>query len=1279
MTAFFSKNKRRSLLVAAVALLLCVCLCFVTACDDSTSNVTTVKTDTNDIANGDFEYYTDDDRLELIISPDSWTRSNGQDTNGNSASASTLTSGIVDVDEDLWTDLTTEKDGSWTQNSGESIKRWMRRVEKLWDDMSTYDRLHFYEALEDAIDEHNYAEDDDMDISDFDLYSDYAYEITAEDIPDCENPGTHPGAEADETGVLMIHNYRSDGYGTAQRYTSSTTVTLDPGTSAKVSVWVKTADLTYGGGTDVDGNRGAYIGVTHTVGGRTLDQMQITNIVSDEWVQYTVYIKACTFASSTFTIELGLGQGSSDDSFYYVEGYAFFDDVELDIISNGDYDAATQNAEGEYEVPYCDMRSYRDEKIFRTDTTYADDDTFALDLNVMPTMADDDFNITDITDGTAITDGYSATVAFGLTTTRQNQVDWTTDNYTGLGISREGDLTGLYSWEELDTARASNEYLEAVWEDDFSESESEYPFGKDQDIIFLLSAHGAAYTAKMDATGDLFTLGEDEYMMISFWMKTSDTSGFTGGTITLYDESTANTLGPYNTTSISTIDLDEEEDIYYGWVQCFFFVSNETHSEKSFRLEFSYGPTTITGTTKASYSEGYAAYTGFEFYTLTAEEYSDYAGSASQSTSVSLVGYDADGDGFDSVSTTDEETIETTLANPSDYTGVSGGSARTGGAADGSVVDESTNSNANAGLLNKNYVGSYSANADATAENGWLTNLLEAYGIAAGTEWSATTALENLTWWNDIFGTSTQPLLISNVVEQSYGYIGNTTNLSSNGYSTISVRVMVSAGAVAYIYLIDTSDLFSGYGSTANVTAPNVTYWYDDDGNVCLSDPTESGFNALRGTAFYLGDNGLYRNNLDSSDENYYANLANYDTDEDGNLVVKRDSSDSLEVTYEYADDYTDDGIAFYYNAADGNYYAYYDATTGEYSTVVRDFSEATINGHNFTTEYARYISEQYLGTGFLTGVTADDLGKDVSLTNTVKDTGTYIIVDGGTKDNPSDVANKWVTVSFYVRTGDDTFPYRLEVFSGSRDGSVTSSAGTFVAFDECNSGALSDSYDDLLSEAIDDMTSGSYSDSRSNGTVNLTTDSTTGRLVYADVENAGQIYANAQYYTYTFYDDPVFQRYDQTLDENESGNPYDGYVQSEYSEELTYLYYEYTVASETNYCMFLNYAAIHSSVDADEGLDTDDDEDDDEWWEDPDFWLLLSSIVLAIVLIIVLIIMLVRKLVSRIGRKGPTPTNRYDARRARYIRKLNLQTEEDEDERAEGDGEEPDDNPYND
>ncbi len=1249
MTAKFSKNKRtKSIFLLAVTFILALCLCFITACsdeDDSTTTETTSKTDNCAIANGNFEYYTDDDNTQLIVSPASWTKSNGQDDNGNSAASSSRKSGIVNTKADVWDSVTKEKT-PFAFTDDMDAKKAMTEGAKVWDKMSIYDRIAFYDTLEDKIEKYNETHDDTLSLSDFEKYDDSHYQIDKDDIPTVSNPLTHnaTGVNEDETSVLMIHNYRTDGYGTAQKFTSSTTVTLKANTAAKISVWVKTADLKYDNGSTVDGNRGANICVTHTVGGKTLDQMQIKNIDTADvtenngWKQYTVYVKACTYASSTFTVVLGLGQGSTKDNMEYVEGYAFFDDVDMDVISVEDYETAITTAGAN--LGSCDLRSAKEQKQFATDTTaYADIATYALDLSASLQAWDINGNTTTNVD---------------LTKTIANNVEYTTDNYVGLGFDRTDDI---YSKTTLAALRGTtnNKYLNKILADDFDAQK--FPFAESENMIFMMSARGAAYTATMTQASDFFTLGENDYLLLSFWVKTSDTSGYTGATVTLKDGVNNSTLGSYNTTTMATVDLDDKEDIYDGWVQCFFFIENGTFTDKTFSLEFSYGPTTITGTTKTSYCEGYAAFTGFQYATLTAAEFKNYAGSASQSTSVTLKGDKVTGEGFDSVSNIDKQKLEDTLANTSAYKGVEGGSKQLGG-----ETLSPTNANENAGLLNKDYAGAYFDN-NAT----WFTNL------TAAASSTVTGALDKANWWNTVFGTSTQPLLISNVVEQSYGYFSTNYNLSANGYSTISVKVMVSANAKAYIYLVDTSDQFKGYGDLNKLETTNVTYWYDADGNVCLLDPTDDDFNVQTDTAFYRAENGLFKNNLNKEDTNVYANLLNYEKDGDGNLIAKKDSNNNPVISYDYTDEYVDDGIAFYFD--DNKYYAYYNAEKDAYETEVKDFSQATINGKNFTTEYARYISKDFADANSWT------VGDNVVLTNTAE-TDTYVVVDGAT----AGVAMKWVTVRFYVRTGSGSFPYRLEVFSGSRDGSVKNPAGSFVAFDKVSSEALSDSYDGLVKEAIEDMTDvNGYQDTRTGGTVKLVEDDETGRLIYADGETkAGQTYEHSGYYTYTFYDDPAFRRYDRSLDTEEKGNPYHEYIQTDKTEEMTYLYYESQVAGNAEYCMFLNYNAVSQSVTADEGLDTEDTEDEEnKWWEDANFWWMLSSILLAVVLVIVMLVVLIVKMVKRSKRSGNKQNNHYSSRRSQYIRKLDLQTE-DEDEPVDQTSETAetpadDNNPYND
>lgn len=1303
MKSFFTNNRKRKAVTAlAMAFVLSASVFTFAACDDDETNEeqkTITKTDTCAIANGDFEYFNDDSQLKLIVSPSGWTKANGTDKSGNTASSSSVASGIVETDEELWNSFTnknvdTPVDGfiDWDADVPD-VKTAMSKAEKQWESMSINDRLYFYDLLEDAVDKYNDEKDDDVSMSDFKYYSDYTYAISYDDVPDCENPKTHDGA--DGTGVLMIHNHRStDNYGTAQKYTSSTTVNLEAGTAAELSVWVKTDKLTYNkDGLEVNGNRGAYIGVTHTVGGTTLDEMQIKNIdtagvtENNGWVEYTVYLRACSYASSTFTVVLGLGQGSSDNSFEYVDGYAFFDDVDYTIISDEAYEAAVNGIGDAYK---CEATDKASEKLFATDkSAYSAQTVYALD------MGGNDYDELNIVADNKVT------TSVGLTSTKINGKYYATaagtdaqGNPTSVlkgwdsGISTDGDLAAMTTWNGLSGMNKSA-YLTNVWNADFADgrtsdngSVTKFPFDKNGDILLLFSANGAAYTARMDAVGDFFTLQPDERMSVSFWVKTSDTSGYTGATINLYDGlgegASATTLGAYNTTAISTVDIQTknddgtyatQEDIYDGWVRCFFFVENATVKPLSFRMEFSYGPTSVADSAKSAYCEGYAAFTGFEYKKdMSKTEYS-VAGTASRSTSVSLTGKNSSvlTSGIDNPITADEDTIKENLAIPSSYTGVYGGTGRTQEAEGVTPVSDKINDNANAGLLNKYYFTDFSEEADsksyaelaqeaiADGDNetyAWLENILAAEGS------TLTAALGDLEGaWNKLFGTSTQPLLISNVVSQSYGYLASSSTLSSNGYSTVSVRVKVSAGAVAYIYLIDTSDVLNnGYRNTKTMEMVDVTYWYDDDGNVLFCDPSSDDFKSKEDTAFYLTENGWYRNYQDANDTNYYANLANYEVDEETkNLLLKTNASGTPVITYDYSDDYEEDGIAYYYNEADGKYYL-----TDSYDDQIHDFSEVSFDGKNFTKEYARYLNVNYLTEK---GIAESDLGENVTVIGK-KQVSTCIVVDG----TKPEIAGKWVTVSFYVHTGDESFPYRLEMFSGSRDGKIKSAAGSYVVFDACNSPSLADSYSDLLDNAIE--------------TLNLTKDKKTGRLLNAN----GTAYEDTDYYCYTYYDDPDFQRYDVSLDENEYGNVYDGYTQSSYSETMTYLYCEEDLGNgEYAYSMFLDYSPIYQAVAADSTIDTSEDEEaEDKWWEDANFWLMLSSIVLAVVLIIVMLIMLIRKMIKNYSKKAQ-PNSRYDAKRARYMRKLNLKEEAEETEESEDtpvaadETESSDEDPYND
>ena len=123
--------------------------------------------------------------------------------------------------------------------------------------------------------------------------------------------------------------------------------------------------------------------------------------------------------------------------------------------------------------------------------------------------------------------------------------------------------------------------------------------------------------------------------------------------------------------------------------------------------------------------------------------------------------------------------------------------------------------------------------------------------------------------WEQVFGggllgTANQPLVIYNpyhssqwetvpFATKSYGFVGATQTIAANTYAAVSLRVKASAGAKAYIYLIDTDD--TSLKNTLSVSG-KLTYWYDDDGNVCASDPLEKNFDDAA-IAFKRQSNGL--------------------------------------------------------------------------------------------------------------------------------------------------------------------------------------------------------------------------------------------------------------------------------------------------------------------------------------------------------------------------------------------------------------------------------------
>ena len=1250
-----AKSKRTGKLrIATLLLALLMLLSFgvfaLSACstDDSSDDddASESRTDTQTFANADFEYFTDSDGSYLIGSADNWTSSAVSNSSGTSASSSSAKSGIVDTasrdaafDDDSWSKYVADPENETFDWSGfyYAYKNYVYYdgldeeddADELEDAEYFTDIDNYYDVpgwdlftawLETdegktALKEAGFDEDDFSDTSSDDLLTEALADQYIQYVR-ALNPGTHwanddDAAKLDEekgTHVLMLHNYRTNGYGTAMRYASST-ITLQAGTAASVSVWVKTSGLTYNKGTTVAaGNRGAFIEIANNVGGTAQDPLVVRNIntevinpdeenapaANNGWVEYTFYIRASSYASTTFTVYLGLGRqaaGNTQNYYDYVQGYAFFDDLTYTVFEAKDWTDKTADAD---QIAELDTSSLSDAFTYNAQADNNADRVFALDLDEL----DGEMTTLDLPDTTTVTN------------TEDDRGNTVGSYFPDKDIAVEDDLT-IKSGLKTVSAITNGDYAQTL--KDALENYTSLPFAtKDSDndkLLLLYSSKGAPYTAAV--TDTQFTVQKGETLMVSFWVKTSDLQGGTGATVTLIDGDTETAIGAVDTTTLETVDIKDDtskkEDIFDGWQFCAFYVTTEEKDENglTFSLEFNFGVTTIAGTTLASYVPGYAMFTGFNTCNLT-EEQAALVSTGDYAKSVTLAGDTYTGAPvFDSPATNDKA-IETGIANPSNYTGVYGGSYHVGGS--DADVNNSKNGLATAGqgaagLISKEYAGAYDM------EDEWFKI------IANGVTYTSV-----LNAWNEILGSSTQPLIIAKTVADSYGFVANAAaTVSADSYTQITVRVKLSPYTQAYVYLIDTTE--------PDITDPadagkkmysdmlrhetGVSYRYDEDGNLVNLDPEDEDFDRRDNVLLYYQDNGLWAKERSYTGSEYYANLANYEKDEDGNLTDR------------------DGNIVYYLH--DGAYYRYYDEDEDSYEVQVKDFTEAGVD----------------LTGAKLQGATGHDLYQKV-------------------ENNKNEVSD-WIYIRFFIANGSESKTYRLEYWSGDRlneeksviDAATNTDAAdnNFVIFDVVQ-------YADLAEESFNNL-------------VNAQLESLAEDLGYADADALKEAYeenpADSKftdklvYYHFSLYDDADYAPFD--ADRTDGDDPYSGYDPTAYSNTVSYFKYPFVSDGVAYNDLYVNFAASEEAVSsaADDGTTDSDDSDDGN---DVNVWLLISSILLAVVLVLTLLALLLRKLLAGMKqRKAENKvTSSYSNRRDIYIRKLKKAEAEEREEEEEED-----------
>ena len=1162
MKKSYSKSKKNFLALLLSVLMVTSCAAAFSSCggddttvDDSSSSSTedtsTSVNDTGLIKNANFKTADTNDGLNPIVTTvTGWSRSVNSSTSGSSASGSTSQSGIIDTSAEAWEDLTRLE---------KNVEIPVEVAKENWDTFSVNEKLAYYEYWK----EQNPDDKNNIKTKLSDFYQ--AFNIDKDDIPTV-NPGTHYAeGEEEDTNVLMIHNQASKDAGTSQKYTSSSTVTVPAGAAAEFSVWVKTAELkTVNSNNEAQDaiGKGAYVRVTHSVGSTSLPAFEIKNINTEEvnpdgenngWVKYSFYLTSSSFSDTTFTIVLGLGQGTSSERLENVNGYAFFDDIQCELVELYDESQLSSFA-ADVSVNF---ESTAEDKI--VDAHINDEASkFVLDFHgeFVPSSILDVFAKGDVsyTTGTYKKDDT-------YTSAKNNKPLPTLKNG---GFDTDGDVTGVYTLTELANLAKNNTYLSSVYDNYLvSKNEKGAWLKNDQDMLLLMSAQGVAYTADSTFEFDFYneeTEAYEDYMLISFFVKTSNVNGHTGAGISLNDGDAVTSFTSIDTSSIAAVEIGENEDVYDGWQQVFFFVENgyAEGAESSFTLSFNYGLTDITDATEDSFYEGFAAFTGFETSFMTKEKYEAAStGTYAKKVTVSNVEEEEKlaNAGFDTATNVPSEALKEGFANLKNYNGVYSSSYYVN-QPEGEFTQQDyinntkINQYATAGVLNKDYFIGTEDDASYFNEN---FVLFEEMKKATGE-----TTAEGV--WNKMFGAGvSQPLLIWNegMTKESYGFIGGSKTIAANDYATISLRVKAS-DATAYIYLVDMDD--KTYSSTLSIGG-DLVYWYDADGNVWTGDPTEKASEK----AFILQSNGLYKMNgrwsaykkMSADAQNaYYANLNAYE--QLGNDLIVAEGG----AAHAYTEADENGNVIAFYGDGNGSYYA------DEAKTVkVLDLYALTKTENENSNLEVRY-----------------EAAAERQLVAKVGDT-----------------QDKWVTVTFYIHTGELAKNYRLEVWSGARDASsVNSINGSYVIFDVNDPGDIESDFAGLIEERKDD----------------------------ADADTFETVFS--------YFDTDKFLRYDRDLDEDGVGNLYkDSYDATAQTEGVAYLKY----VENDSQTVLVDYSITDKEVAAKAATDdTEDDstseDDDHDHGDETNPLMLFSSIAVAAVLVFAIAAIVVRKVLENYRKK---------------------------------------------
>lgn len=732
-----NKTKSRFIITLLTICLLCASLFVFTACETKENTSTTKPnysySETNDtlISNSYFAYGTADVKLTAYpkSSVTGWSKKAETDMSSSSSKY-----GVIDVSDEGWTNL----------------------LNKLYDDSYF---LNFFKIKYDFEDSDvktalGKANPSSNEIKEY-VISNYFKSTSAFKYPEgttavnqFKNPGVHTGAN--DNKVYMLNNYLSKdnvGRGTAQKITSSTNITLNKGEFGKVSVWVKTQNVS---GLGVD--YGANIRLSNSFNSTSQADFGIYNITDTEWTKYTIYVKADEVYTTSFNLVLGLGA----DRFSATEGTVYFDDVEFEHLTAEEYKKAVESQSVVARAMNYD--SNEAVKINASDLKSGSSVSPALyDMALNTYIAN---NASDYKKPLDISD---ANVLGNYTTSNK-----TTESGFISG-DRFADTPATKSIKSLD--KTAFPYAEKAIELSLSKSSYTLSFYKDNPI-------------KVEA---------GNYVYVEFFLKNElNKLGATNVTVDIFDilgNTERKRAAVYSTSEVNDewnkIGLVLKNNFETGTREFYFeiVVGPTDVAATDYAKDYASGkitlsqPTIATGlakefvdedeTIKTEYYDLYSLFSSTANATtaLYAGSASDYSEIAEETESYSLT-----------VAPSDKGVIESKPAIPNGYKGIVSNHFYITDAKDATT---SINTSKTAGLINTKYLDNY----DEATYGNVKAKLDGAYDLD-----------------NNI-----QPLMIYNATSTQYGYIGNSIAIASNAYAKFSVTLRVVDNAKAFVYLVDTA------------------------------------------------------------------------------------------------------------------------------------------------------------------------------------------------------------------------------------------------------------------------------------------------------------------------------------------------------------------------------------------------------------------------------------------------------------------------------------------